>query len=190
MDLIVTGTDGRDYAVPVPGTPLGAPAQAAAVTYPALPPHTIDPRVGGIANAAATANRLDLQRVFGGPLRISKLLINVGTASGNICLAVYSNTGTGTAARPDQLLGTTGSVACPAAGVAQVPLVAPVTVQPGMWFGIVSDNATATFARTLGGAYSPLTEPFSCRMTGTFPAPATLSGLTANASVWLIGGVE
>lgn len=154
-----------------------------------LPPHTVDPRHPSLQTTAVAANRLDLQRVFGAPQRISKLAVSVGTSAGNLCLAVYSNTGVGTAARPAARLATTGSVPCPATGVAVVPLTAAVDVTPEMWFGIVCDSGTATFGRILGSGLSVLGDGFSQRMSEAFPAPATLSGLVGNGSGWLIVGV-
>lgn len=163
---------------------------ALALPSEVLPPHTIDLRAvtGGVGNNAAS--RTNYMRARGMALTISKLAVNIGTSSGNICLAVYSNTGTGTAARPAALKATTGSVVCPAAGEAVVALTAPVLVQPGDWFALAADNATATFARNSVPSMTTAGLAFTCQQTSAFPCPTTPASLGPATSAFFILGVE
>lgn len=111
---------------------------------------TVDPRVSNAVATWPSANRALYVRCLSGG-RISKVGIEVGTQSGNISVAAYRNSGSGTAAVPGTRLATSGAVACPAASagtLTEVALDAAVNLSPGDWLGMSCDNTTATFART------------------------------------------
>lgn len=154
-----------------------------------LPLSTFDPRYTGLTFGSQSANRTNYARVLGAPMLISKLGINIGVSSGNICLAVYDSIGTGTSARPNNRLATTGAVACPAAGEASVTLDTPVVVVPGDWFALAADNATATFFKaTVSGMTLALSD--YAQQAGAFPCPATAAGVAAAGSMFYVAGVE
>lgn len=109
--------------------------------------------------------------IGGGP--ISKLGFQVGTQGGNIAVAVGRGVRGG--AGPTSLLATSGSVACPAPGYAEVALGASVNVNPETdWFCIAGDTGTATVlaasAMTLGS--TGLCTGFAA-FENVFPVPAT-----------------
>lgn len=83
---------------------------------------------------------------------ITKLGIHVITTSGNISVAVYQGTGVGRARVPGACLATTGAIACPAVGYAEVSLGSSVTVTNNDFLAISCDNATASFLGTSGNA--------------------------------------
>lgn len=153
-----------------------------------LPPHTLDPRLNATAAAANTASRTSYMRVQGMPLRIAKLATIVGgTQTGNICMAVFANTGSGTAARPGARKATTGSVACPALGEAVVPLLAAVDVVPGDWFALACDNATVTFPRFPAVAMGTAGMAFMAQENSAFPCPAVATPIQAGNAFMVIG---
>lgn len=154
-----------------------------------LPPHTFDPKYTGLNFGAQSANRVNFGRVYGAPMLISKLGINIGVSSGNVSLAVYSSTGVGSQARPGTRLATTGSVACPAAGEASISLDAPVVVVPGDWFALSCDNGTATFFRATTASMNFALSGY-VQQTSAHPAPATAGTLGAAASMFYVVGVE
>lgn len=100
--------------------------------------------------AYPTANQAQYYRVWGRG-RISKIAVHVGVQSGNLCVAVYRNKNTGNSAVPDVQLATSGSVACPAPGYAEIALGSTVEVEPGDWIGLSADNTTVTLSEAFGG---------------------------------------
>jgi hypothetical protein len=121
------------------------------------------PNVTGTIASAANAFRGTFIWV-GQSITVSKMRIYVRVASGNISGAIYTASG-------GSRLATTGSVACPGAGIANLSLTASVTLTPGVYFtGLSTDNTTATVAclvagQILGGAQT----------TTAHPAPASVS---------------
>lgn len=111
------------------------------------PIFTFDPLNALTTSVMGVANRASYQRLapnsdYGA---ITKVGINVGTSSGNICIAAYRNSGEGRNAAPTGgLIASTGSIACPVAGYAEVALAA--SLNPGDWLGFSVDNNTATFS--------------------------------------------
>lgn len=103
---------------------------------------------------------------------ISSIRLTVGTASGNICVAVYRNTGSGLAAVPGTRAISSGSIACPVAGVQTVSLGGSIAVNPGDWFALGADNVTATFAGFAGIGGNSSLGPLASSQ-AVFPAPAT-----------------
>lgn len=104
---------------------------------------TSDPvaNAGGIA--INVANRAAFIRLAEGSGAITKARIHVTVSSGNISGAAYDTTGAGLAALPNNRLGTTGAIPCPAAGAADLTLAATLPV--GGWLALSSDNTTAKF---------------------------------------------
>jgi hypothetical protein len=101
--------------------------------------------------------------------------------NGNVDVAVYRNSGLGRSAVPGARLTSSGSVACPAVGVADISLGATVEVLPGDWLAISTDSATASF-RTAGTSSlvgSAMGNGRTFYQNTAFPLPATPSSLTA-----------
>lgn len=89
---------------------------------------------------------------------ITKMAVKVGTSSGNIDLGVLAPSGSGRSAVPGTLRGSSGMVACPAAGYAEVNLTGSVAVAAGDFLAVASSDATATISTSLnayGGNGSP-----------------------------------
>lgn len=104
---------------------------------------------------------------------VSKAEIQIGISSGNICVAIYSQTGLSWVA-------SSGSVACPAAGIRDISFTAPVTLNPGTQYYvyIAADNTTATFLMTQlasasGGNTTPTTSQQPAKAVSTFPLPSS-----------------
>lgn len=154
-------------------------------------PFTVDPGIVRSTDALALpgSNQAVYARVRdAGP--ISKVGLEVGTASGNISVGVYRNTGKGRNAKPGARLATTGAIACPAAGYQEVTLDKAVWVYAGDWLAISADNATATFRALLataaasnlgkGRQYSQITAH-------PLPAAANVSNATVGETFVLVG---
>lgn len=127
--------------------------------------------MSNVAQSVGSANTTRFYRVLEGGT-ITKVRCLVAVSSGNICVAAYSNTGSGLTAKPGTRLATSGSIACPAAGIQDISLGASVSLSTGDWLAIGADNSTATFNGFSGLADSTL----SAGMAGfevVFPASAT-----------------
>lgn len=138
---------------------------------------------GGVDGSTVFANRAWYARVIGGGT-ISAIGLHVATSSGNICVGVYSPSGTGRAALPGTQKATSGSVACPSSGFATVALTSSIALDPGDFLALVADNTTATFrqARVTGGGSSNLYAGINYLSTGAeMPLPATAGAMTAAA---------
>jgi hypothetical protein len=141
-----------------------------------------DPRVVNAVVAVSNINEARLSRANAprsGVVR--KLLIYVGTQSGNIDVGFYD-----TAATRAKLV-STGSMACPAAGWREIAVTA-TAVQQGVSYemSLACDNTTATFGHFNGaqvgqlptgwwpvqGGAAPKTNP---RILSSFPLPATMA---------------
>jgi hypothetical protein len=151
-------------------------------------PHTWEPALYSGLSAMSAANDALYFRVHGaGP--VSKIAFMVGNPSGNISVAVYRGLPGRNA--PTTRIATSGAVATPAAGKAEVSLGSTVWVQDGDWFCITCDNATTTFGRvsTAALASNALGEGTSYRGTTQHPAPSSPTGLTGSTqmSVILVG---
>lgn len=105
--------------------------------------------MGGGAGTVGAANRWNFARIINGKRGCTKLVIVVGTSSGNIALAVYGNTGSGRTSAPGTLKRSVASMACPASGKAEIT-IASTDIELGDWVGIAADNTTATFLRAAG----------------------------------------
>lgn len=143
-------------------------------------PATMDPRLIAFTGGVGTANRAYYHRVTGGGT-ITKIGLYVANSSGNICVSVYGNSGTGRASMPGNRVATSGSVACPAVGYAEISLGASVNVSSGdFWFAVSIDNATATLA-TAGTAGQAI-QGMSAWQDSAFPCPATATPLNGSGA--------
>lgn len=134
---------------------------------------TFDPITGDLNTSTnGGVNVAYFYKALGWGQTVSSLRINVGIASGNIDVGIYSGTGSGTSSLPSTLLGHTGSIACPTAGLATVSLLAPVTIPPGAWFAIVADNTTVTFTN-VAAVVAALQAGRTAFQNTAFPLPAT-----------------
>lgn len=136
-------------------------------------PITIDPTNVTTALAWSLANRCLFMRVVGGGV-IGHVMIQVGTASGNISIAAYANSGSGRGSTPGTRLATTGAIACPASGIASPVLAA--TLSPGDWLAMSCDNVTATFRSSAGPTFGAATGPGGGKLlygATMHPAPAS-----------------
>jgi hypothetical protein len=103
------------------------------------------------------------------PVSVSTAKFEVVTSSGSVCLGIYDDSGT--------RLATTGSTACPAAGLGSISLTGSVSLSPGVryWAAIEADNGTAA-ARYLGGQAVLITNfKAATHVDSTFPLAASLS---------------
>ena len=145
------------------------------------------------AVSVRAANYTHYYRVVEGGT-ISKIRLHVQTQSGNICVAAYhtaDNGGRGLSAKPRFRLATSGSVACPAAGSADVSLGSSVTLVPGDWIAIAADNVTAKFYGFTGLGGLALVDGQTLGQAATFPCidnPPGTAGLVSD-SLALIGMV-
>ncbi len=152
---------------------------------------TCDPRT---LKAAVTmfpaANCTYYMRVQGEVVGATAYRIWVGTASGNISIANYANTGVGINAAPTGApRGATGSVACPATG-AQLVFASggAFNVAEGDWIGLSCDNATASFGSGTDGAPTALYAGV-CAANDVFPAGTPSAPYTATTPFFLAAEV-
>lgn len=109
------------------------------------------------------------------------LAIHVGTQNGNVSVAAYTNSGSGRSAAPTGgQLATSGSVACPASGYAEVSLGATVTIRVDDWVGLSASSNTATFGGLAAGTSltSAIADGSHLLQTTAHPLPATPSSLS------------
>ncbi len=143
-----------------------------------------------VAVGAGSANALYGYRVIEGGT-ITKIRVGVGTTSaGNICVAVYGNSGVGLAARPLNRVATSGTVPCPAANTtADIPLGTSVVVAAGDWLTFGCDSGTATFWATYPGGPTGMSGGMMGWSGSSVPAPATLGvwNDSIQRQVWLLG---
>lgn len=156
------------------------------------PPISVDPRGArptDVAVVGTAANTALYYRVRDGAT-ISKIALEVTTSSGNISVGVYANSGTGRAAVPSALKVSSGAVACPAAGVQEIALTAPIRVEPGDWLAISADNATAAFRSTITAEEtSALGNGLCYKQATAHPLPSAPASLTAitGRNILLVG---
>jgi hypothetical protein len=118
-----------------------------------------------------TANRGLFSRAVG-KASISNIGMRVTTASGNISVGLYVNSGSGRTAVPGTRVATSGAVACPIAGDATVSIGATVAVTHGShWFGMSCDNTTAAFIEHTGGNVQSIAQGWMGFMAGAHPIP-------------------
>lgn len=143
---------------------------------------SIDPAIARSTDVAGVgnSNQAIFYRVASGG-EFSKITSEVTASSGNICVGFYKNNGLGgDAAAPGERIGTSGSIACPAVGVADIDLGATVKVAEGDWIAIAADNTTAAFRSTVTGeSVSLLGKGRCCKQTSAFPLPTSAGTLTS-----------
>jgi hypothetical protein len=149
----------------------------------------IDPSTAVTSAALTASGRVEWTRLKEGGT-ISKALMCVTVASGNVCIAYARNTGSGKNAVPGALIATTGSFACPSASETNVSggangdheqaLLEPGTATPitvtlaaGDWVGVAADNTTATIrsVSTAGNVDTALAAGSSYRETIAAESP-------------------
>ena len=146
-----------------------------------LPPYLVS------TASSLNANQRLYMRVTGGAT-ITKVGLHVGTSSGNVSVAVYSNTGSGRNAMPGALVVDSGSVACPAAGYAEISLGGSYVVTQGDWFSLCADNATATFYRGNTASFnSNLGKGMGAYQSSAFVAPNPAAATAYTVGFILIG---
>lgn len=121
----------------------------------------------------------------------SAIGLHVGTAVGNISVAAYTGAGAGRAATPTGgQLATSGAVACPASGYAEVSLGSTVTVRAGHdWLAVSAASASATIYVAAGGSAltaSNLGLGLQFSAASAHPLPTTPSSLTARSAPLLM----
>lgn len=109
-------------------------------------PHTVDPCIGDDLASVGTANDCHYNRVYHGG-QIDTIRIVVGVSNGTISVAAYSSDGgTRSLNKPSARIATSGSVACPAAGGADVSIAATITLGHFThWMALSASGTTATF---------------------------------------------
>lgn len=133
-----------------------------------------------VAVATTVANRGEWVRCTGSGT-ITKLGLHISVSSGNICAAVYANTGTGRSAKPGTRKSTSGSVACPGTGYQEIT-ISSVAVVPGDWFYIGADNAVVQYQVCIPSLTSAALDGFAFWAAAAFPAPDPAPALTSGAS--------
>jgi hypothetical protein len=143
---------------------------------------SFDPTIPTIAYVpGSSVVRYMLARGWG--FSISAIRLAVTTSSGNICVGVYSSSGTGTSRVPTTLRSTSGSVACPSAGAVSVSLQTAITLNQGDFLAIAADNGTAQVA---GLNLSLSQSGISYAENSTFPLALTASSLLSNATIFYL----
>lgn len=109
---------------------------------------------------------------------LTGIRLRVGTQNGNICVGLYDSSGTRVA--------TSGSVACPAAGLQTVAFTANYSAAAGRYYLALSASGnTATFSTTGSGTAMPASVRYQ-ETAHPLPASATFAG-DASMTVNLVG---
>lgn len=163
-----------------------APADYAGLGFPFTPAEFAPASAGSVL----TANNCYYMRSLGGGT-ITALDLEVVASSGNIALAVYSQSGNGRSAVPGAQKATTGSIACPPIGYATAALPAALKVNAGDFLALACDNTTATFMRSGVSATpgSAIGGGFVYRQANAFPPPANPSNLVGDRQCFAVAGV-
>lgn len=127
------------------------------------------------------ANSGTYVKLRSGGYAISNWSVNVGTSSGNISIAAYTDSGTGTSAKPTGgQLATSGAISCPATGYSTVSLGSTITPNLGDWAAMSCDNATATFTSLATGSNTNFCQGIAYVQASAHPLPGTPSSLAAD----------
>lgn len=136
-------------------------------------------------------NQAHYVRSLGGGT-ISSVGLIIGTSSGNISIGTF----TGAAGRsgPTARTQTSGAVACPASGYAEVALGGSVTIDSATgWLGLSADNSSATFSYNGSTGNLVTYAGFGAGMlhyeVGGHPLPASPSSTVTMFARWLLVGV-
>lgn len=140
-------------------------------------PHTHHP-LNAFEAGTVGANVAYYLRVKGGGT-ISSIGLETVTASGNIMVAAYTNSGSGRNARPTGGQLSVSASTAASAGYQEVALGSSVELNSGDWLALSCDNATATFRCVKNGSVVPtaLVHGFQYQQSSAFPLPATPSSL-------------
>ena len=130
--------------------PAGAAGAGGSYGFP--PCTVLTPEISTNAVISLTAGWVMFHRArIDSAVTISKMALQMGASSGNICVGVAR--GTAGRSNPTNIIATSGPVAAPAVNTyAEIPLLAAVTIQPGDWFFIACDNITAQCSHGTGEA--------------------------------------
>lgn len=152
-------------------------------------PATCDPRAITTLSAAFTANQCHYNRIYGSG-DVSALRIVVGASAGNISAAIYDTSGSGLTAVPANRLDTSGSVACPSTGAADVALAGTTTVTHGAhWFALSASSGSAQFARNGNGTAAGWTNGVIAAQNTAHPAPASATPASLASHLIVMVGV-
>jgi hypothetical protein len=135
-------------------------------------------------NTLSQSNQTYYYRTLSGGV-VGKIGFNVTTESGNIAVAVHENSGVGRSAVPGTQVASSGAVACPPAGYAEVALNTSVTVSKGDWLAISFDLGTTSLTGNAMAA-TALRDGIALRRSG-HPTPTSGSFLTSARHFVLIG---
>jgi hypothetical protein len=154
-------------------------------------PYVIRPDMSNAASVTTVpegANRGVYHRLIDGAT-VTKIFYHVGTASGNISVAFFANSGVGRASVPGARSSTSGAIPCPASGYVETT-VPSVAVAHGDWVGLSADNTTATFVASVSGTQDMLLgKGANFRQASAHPLPATPSSLlTHSGRILVMGG--
>lgn len=153
-------------------------------------PFTYEPSALLYSSAAIPAANYALHwRCQGKSKTISSIGLEVVASSGNISVAV-TRSAAGRAS-PTTRVATSGAVACPAVGYAEVPLTASVAVEVGTdWFALSCDNTTATFrGASATTANNNLYLGFQASQSASHPIPASPTPTGGVSRSWILIGV-
>jgi hypothetical protein len=141
------------------------------------------------SSQSVTANRINYMRLQGDCAASTGAAIGVSVSSGNVGIAVYSNSGSSEAAVPGVQKATTGSVTCPAAGMVKVPWIGgAVDVVEGDWLAFVCDDATTAKFWRQGTLYpaSAIANGLCIAQTGSSTTPpANATATFVSQAMWL-----
>jgi hypothetical protein len=151
-------------------------------------PATCDARLATGFASVGIANFCHYNRITNGGV-ITALRINVGVSNGTIGVAVYDQTNIGINANPNARTATTGSIACPAAGISDVALGGSFTVGHAThWFALSASGTTATFS-SAGSIPVGWHNGVNAAQAAAHPPPATATPATNGSLFFVILGV-
>lgn len=157
-----------------------------ATVFPGVPAHTANPISYASSAAVPAINDLVFCRVMAGyTAAATSIRVYIGASSGNICVAVYADDGTGL---PGAMVATSGSVASPGTGPRSIALTSSALVTPGMWLAVGADNTTVTFGRGGGpnSSWAATGAKFQAAQSSAFPPPATAAAAAAWRSEYIL----
>lgn len=141
-------------------------------------PFTVDPGLIRPTDALGVPANVGLYSRCRDGGTITKIGLRVVASSGNISVAAYRSSGAGRAAVPTTQLATSGAIACPAIGYAEISLGATITMLPGDWLALSADNTSATFSSLLATTGdTAFGNGKQVYQTGAHPLPASPSTL-------------
>ena len=123
--------------------------------------------------ALAAANFFYYVQLVSGGYASTNFYVDISVQSGNMCVAIYTNTG-GTPGAPGARLWTSGSISTPGAGLQAVSMGATYTPNKGDWLAVAFDNTTATLLGVATGRSTIIFPDYVYyQNVGSLSAPAT-----------------